>query len=144
MKIRTILVASLLAGSLPTVADGAPITHFCPQSLPEASIHLRTPGSEWKPFISSPLYLSSAAPADGPPERLGVLRGSNETRTKRGWTQKYALQGPYPEGKWLRCDYGTFGEVSLAKRLPDDTQECTVTGKKGEHAGENQIEVRCL
>ena len=143
MKIQTI-AAIFLGATLQTVAHAAPATYLCPQSIPETSVHLVAPGSEWKPFVSSPLYLSSAAPADGPPERLGVLREGNKTKTKRGWTQTYALQGSYPEGKWLRCNYGSFGEVSLAKRLPDDTQECTVTGKKREHAGENQIEVRCL
>jgi hypothetical protein len=144
MDIRTIFVAAFLGGGWQTATHAAPMTYLCPASIPAASLHLAAPGPEWTPFISSPLYLRNAAPADGPPERLGVLRGGTETKTRTGWTRKYALQGPYPEGKWLRCDYGSFGELSLAKRLPDATQECTVTGKKGEHAGENKIEVRCL
>jgi hypothetical protein len=94
--------------------------------------------------MSSPLYLSGAAPADGPPERMGVLRENTSTKTRAGWTRKYALEGPYPEGKWLRCDYGSYGEMSLARRLPDVTRECTVTGRKGAHAGESTVAVRCL
>jgi hypothetical protein len=144
MKTPKILVAVLLFPALQVGAHAAPKTYLCPQSIPETSVQLIAPGQEWMPFISSPLFLSGAAPADGPPERLGVLRENSATKSKTGWTHRYALDGRYPEGKWLRCDYGSFGEMSLAKRLPDETQECTVTGKKGEHAGENKIEVRCL
>ncbi len=39
---------------------------------------------------------------------------------------------------------GSFGEMSLAKRLPDATRECSVAGTKGEHAGENKVEVKCM
>lgn len=144
MKIQRAIAAVTLGAALQAVAHAAPKSYSCPHSIPETSIHLVAPERDWKPFVSSPLYLSSAAPADGPPERLGMLRESTARKTKMSWTHKYALEGRYPEGKWLRCDYGSFGEVSLAKRLPDEIRECTVTGKKGEHAGENQIEVRCL
>jgi hypothetical protein len=144
MKTQHVLVVAFFGLSLQTAAQAEPKSYACPQSIPEASVHVVAPGEDWKPFISSPLYLSNAAPADGPPERLGVLRENTSTKTKAGWTHQYALEGPYPDGKWLRCDYGAFGEVSLAKRLPDETQKCTVTGKKGEHAGENKVEVSCL
>ena len=135
-------VVTLLAVHL--VAHAAPTSYVCPQSIHEASVHLAAPGEEWTPFVSSPLYLSSAAPADGPPERLGVLRERDATKTKTGWRRTYALDGQYPDGKWLRCDYGAFGEVSLAKRLPDEISKCTVTGTKGVHAGETQVDIRCL
>jgi len=125
------------------VGQAAPAWYECPQSIPEASVRVSEPQPGWKPFVSSPLYLNSAAPADGPPERLGILRGQEVKTTKAGWTHKYSLAGPYPEGKWLRCDYGEYGQISLSKRLPDDIQECTVKGKKGEHAGESNIEVMC-
>jgi hypothetical protein len=132
---------TLLAAHL--VADAALTSYVCPQSIPEASLNLVAPGQEWTPFVSSPLYLSSAAPADGPPERLGVLRERDATKTKTGWRRTYALEGQYPDAKWLRCDYGAFGEVSLAKRLPDEITTCTMTGMKGAHTGEMQVDVRC-
>lgn len=142
MKIKhAAAVVTLLSVHL--VAYAAPTSYVCPQSIPEASLHLVALGQEWTPFVSSPLYLSSAAPTDGPPERLGVLRERNATKTKTGWKRTYALDGHYPDGKWLRCDYGAFGEVSLAKRLPDEITTCTVTGIKGAHAGETQVDVRC-
>jgi hypothetical protein len=140
--LHTLAGLSLLA-LLQDAVQAAPKRYECPQSIPEASVRLVAPGKEWKPFVSSPLYLHNAAPADGPPERLGILRGDDSRKTKTGWTQTYSLAGPYPEGKWLRCDYGSLGEASLAKRLPDEIKECTVTGKKGDHAGESQLEISC-
>lgn len=144
MKNLRLIISVSLGMILHIHAHAAPETYRCPQSIPETAIHLAAPGQEWTPFISSPLFLSGAAPADGPPERLGVLREKTATKTRAGKTQKDVLEGRYPEGKWLRCDYGSSGEMSLAKRLSDDTRECTVTARKGEHAGENMIEVQCL
>ena len=144
MTIQYLLIVASIDMLMSAVVNAAPVTYVCPQSIPAASIHLVAPGPEWMPFMSSPLYLHSAAPADGPPAQMGVLQERSSTKTKAGWTDKYVLEGPYPDGKWLRCDYGSFGSASLAKRLPDTTHECTVTGKKGKHAGENQIAIQCL
>jgi hypothetical protein len=143
MKHLQMLVAVPLFLVVQTVVHAAPKRYECPQMIPESSVNLVSPAPRWKPFVSSPLYLNSAAPADGPPERLGVLRGEEQKASKDGWIHKYSLTGPYPEGKWLRCDYGPLGGISLSSRLPDEIQECTVKGKKGEHAGENIIEVWC-
>ena len=128
---------------MPAIAQAAPIRFECPQFIPEASVRLVSPKPGWKPFVSAPLYLNSAAPADGPPERLGILRGEEQKSANASWTHKYSLAGAFPEGKWLRCDYGALGGLSLSNRLPDDISECTVKGKKGEHAGESIIEVWC-
>jgi hypothetical protein len=121
----------------------APAGYACPSELPAASLKVEGVPSGWTTFVGAPLYLSDAAPADGPPERLGILRGEGGKVSKTSWTRKYSLEGRYPEGKWLRCDYGAYGEVSLAKRLPDDVKECIVTGHKGLHAGENKFEITC-
>lgn len=144
MKIRHALVVVMLGVVVQNAIHAAPKNFSCPQSIPEASVRLVAPSQEWTPFVSSPLYLSGAAPADGPPERLGILRESESKVRKTSTTQKYSLDGRHPEGKWLRCDYGSLGEMSLAQRLPDDIQECTVIRKKGAHAGEAQVEIRCL
>jgi hypothetical protein len=140
MNIKLLAAAPIVLFSLDVRA--APSRYECPQSIPESSIGVTHPIG-WRPFVSSPLYLSNAAPADGPPERLGVLRGGEVKPQKNGWTQKFSLAGPYPEGKWLRCDYGQGGNISLSMRLPDAIQACTVMGKKGVHADENIIEVVC-
>jgi hypothetical protein len=144
MKLLDIAVAISLGILIQAVAHADPKTYACPQSIPASDLHVVTPGKDWTAFVSSPLYLSGAAPADGPPARLGVLREDAATKTKAGWTRRYALGGQYPEGKWLRCDYGSLGEVSIAKRLPDETQSCTVSDKKGVRTGEVSVEVRCL
>lgn len=137
-------LAALIVGAGPYLAiHAAPVSHVCPTSIPETSIHVIAPGQEWKPFVASPMYLSGAAPADGPPELKGVLRERHAATTKAGTVQTYSLNGPYPDGKWLRCDYGAYGEMSLATRLPDDTRECTITRQKGEHAGEHRVAVQC-
>lgn len=143
MKNSSSIVAIACALVLPVDVLAEQNIYECPHSIPETSVQLTPPDQDWKSFISSPLYLSGAAPADGPPERLGILREDDFTKTKAGWTRKYSLIGQYPEGKWLRCDYGSLGEMSLAKRLPDEIKECTVTGKKGDHAGEMLVQVRC-
>jgi hypothetical protein len=121
----------------------APAGYACPSELPAASLKVEGAPTGWATFVGAPLYLSDAAPADGPPERLGILRGEDGKVSKTSWTRKYSVEGRYPDGKWLRCDYGAYGEVSLAKRLPDDVKECIVTGRKGPHAGESKFEITC-
>jgi len=139
LRVFVMLGALLLAQQ----AAAAPARYICPSELPSSSLKVEKPPPGWKPFVGSPLYLSDAAPADGPPERLGILRGEDGGKGKATWSHKYSLQGTYPDGKWLRCDYGAYGEISLAMRLPDHTQECTVKGRKGRHAGENEFEIIC-
>ena len=142
MKNREIFTAFFLLAPL-CRAGAVPARFECPSELPAATVKVESHLPGWKAYVASPLYLSNAAPADGPPERLGILRGEEGKRTKASWTQKYSLEGPYPEGKWLRCDYGAMGEVALAMRLPDDIKSCTVNGRKGRHAGENAFEIVC-
>ncbi|TFW26534.1 STY0301 family protein [Duganella callida] len=141
MNIKIIL--NLYLSALAGVAVAGPVKFECPQELPPASVKVESPRPGWTTFVGSPMYLSGAAPADGPPERLGILRGDDGARNRTTWTQHYELAGSYPEGKWLRCDYGAMGEVSLAMRLPDSIKQCTVTGRKGQHAGENRFEIVC-
>lgn len=108
---RQFLTAAAFSLLLPSAVQAAPLHFLCPQSISQDAVHLTAPGQEWTPFVSSPLYLNAAAPADGPPARRGALRPGAAAKTRTGWTQKYALDGLYPEGKWLRCDYGGFAEI---------------------------------
>jgi hypothetical protein len=87
--------------------------------------------------------LHSAAIADGPPGTLGQLRGTTERRGKGEWVDKYDLTGNYPEGKWLQCSYGMLNEITLSRRIDDDTKECTIIGKHGQKAGQNVFEIGC-
>src|SRR5450830_34367 len=143
MKHLFIILGLGSAAALHGVALAAPVIYQCPKSIAAEAVSVTAPDSNWKPFVSSPLYLHGAAPADGPPERLGILRGEDPRKTKVGLTQTFSLAGTYPEGKWLRCDYGTLGEVSLSRRLADAVTQCTVTTMKGSNAGENEVMIQC-
>jgi hypothetical protein len=98
----------------------------------------------WQPFISSPLFLHSAAPIAGPPERLGQMVGKTTRNTKTESTVEYhSLDAPYPEGVWFQCDYGEGNEFSIAKKLAPGIKSCVVTYKKGEKAGQNDLDIKC-
>jgi hypothetical protein len=133
----------VLASLLAPCAMGAIQRVECPSEIPVSSLKMIDTRPGWKTFISAPLFLHDAAPTDGPPERLGTQMGERIRKTKSEWAYRYSLEGPFPEGKWLQCDYGMLNEFSLSKRLDDDTKECTVTGRKGEKAGQNMFDIVC-
>lgn len=141
MSVQTTVALALSLVSQSSVATEQRIE--CPSEIAPASLHLTKVSPEWRPFVSAPLFLHNAAPTNGPPETMGQMRGETTRQGKNSWTDRYSLEGHYPDGKWLQCDYGMLNEVSLSKRLPDDTKECTVTGKKGEKAGQNVFAIVC-
>lgn len=140
---KLFIVLVVLFGVVSQHALGAVQQIVCPSELPEASMKVISVPPGWKSYISSPMYLHNAAPIDGPPERLGTLIGKTVKESKTAWTQKYNLDRSFPDGKWFKCDYGMLNDFSLAKKLNDDTKECTVNGKKGEKAGQNVFEIIC-
>jgi len=115
----------------------------CPAQISESSVALAGVAEGWRPYVASPLYLHSAAPIDGPPERLGQLVGKHVRTGPNTWTDTYDLRGPYPEGKWLQCSYGMLNEIVLSRRLEDGITACTIKGKKGNKAGQNVFSVLC-
>jgi hypothetical protein len=129
---------------LATGAAAAEITIACPKELaPDALKIAKTPPG-WQPFISSPLYLHSAAPIAGPPERLGQIVGETTRNTTTETTIEYrSLDAPYPEGVWFQCDYGEGNEFSIAKKLPTGIASCVVRYRKGAKAGQNDLDIKC-
>lgn len=115
----------------------------CPEQVSEPSLIVKEVREGWKPFVASPLYLHSVAPTDGPPERLGQLKGQHVSTGRNSWTDTYELRGSFPEGKWLQCSYGMLNEIVLSKRLDDSITSCTIKGKRGEKAGQNVFSVTC-
>jgi hypothetical protein len=97
----------------------------------------------WKSFVGAPLYLHSAAPMNTSPEMFGEMVEDNERRDKKGVVHTFKVDGKFPHGKWLACTYGESGQVTLARRLPDDTNVCTFTYRKGEYVGQNEIKIDC-
>ena len=120
------------------------MTIVCPAELPAEALAIVAAPHGWRPFISSPMYLHNAAPIFGPPERLGRIIGRTIKRPNGESTAQYDdLASPPPEGVWLVCDYGEANQFSIAKKLPDGVQGCTVKYKKGEHGGQNDIDIKC-
>lgn len=115
----------------------------CPSSVPESSIRLENVPAGWTAFIARPLYLKAAAPIDGPPQRKGTLAEYEERKGKGETTYVYRLEGEYPEGKWLQCSYGEYGQIALSKRLDDVVSLCKFTYKPGPKAGQNIIQIQC-
>lgn len=136
--------AMFVGSALPLPAQAAPSTQLaCPESIPAASIQLQVLPSGWTPYVDGPLCLSGAAPIDGPPQRRGQLVPSSEHK-QQGWSvARYRLEGSYPDGKWLQCSYGAYGEISLSKRLDDSVSFCEVSYRKGGKVGQNEVRVDC-
>jgi hypothetical protein len=124
-------------------AYAAALQLACPISIAEKSIQLVNTPEGWTTFTGSPLYLHGAAPMDGPPAHLGELSDYTETRKGEQQSYTYQLRGKFPDGKWLSCTYGESDQVTLARRLPDDTNVCVVTSRKGKHVGQNDIKIDC-
>ncbi|MBB3118644.1 STY0301 family protein [Pseudoduganella violacea] len=115
----------------------------CPEGVAQASIKLENIPSGWTPYIARPLYLHAAAPIDGPPERRGQLADYEERQSKHATTYIYKFEGAYPEGKWLQCSYGEYGQVTLSRRIDDRIQKCELTYRSGAKAGQKDINIQC-
>ena len=127
-----------------TAAAGAEIAIVCPTELPAEALAISAAPHGWRPFISSPMYLHSAAPIFGPPERLGRIIGRTTKHSTGESTAHYDdLASPPPEGVWFVCDYGESNQFSIAKKLPEGVHSCTVKYKKGEHGGQNDLDIKC-
>ncbi|USX25619.1 hypothetical protein NHH73_24050 [Oxalobacteraceae bacterium OTU3CINTB1] len=111
--------------------------------IAEKSIQLVDTRKGWITFTGSPLYLHGAALMDGPPEKLGELSDYKQSSRKHELVYTYQLDGKFPHGKWLSCTYGESDQVTLARQLPDDTNACVITSRKGEHVGQNDIKIDC-
>lgn len=124
-------------------ALAAPQHLGCPAEIPQHAITLSGIPTGWTTYIASPLYLHSAGMAGAPPEKLATLTGEAIAGKKQEQSRRYRLEGTYPQGKWMECGYGEYNQVIFSKRLDDNTQECTVTYRKGTKAGQNDLTIRC-
>lgn len=141
-QVCKIILAGTACGIFPALA-GAASSPICPTSIPETSIKLEPIPAGWTSYIASPLYLNSAAPVDGPPQRKGELVPTAQRKAKGQTIFVYQLEGTFPEGKWLQCSYGEYGQVALSKRIDDSLRRCEVSYKKGSKAGQNEIGIDC-
>jgi hypothetical protein len=139
----TMLITLLAMASMASAANQQQVT--CPTEIPQQSIQLTNTPKDWVPYVASPLYLHSAGMAGDSPEKLVTLVGESAGRpSKTGeWSTTFKLEGPYPQGKWLECGYGEYNQIILSKRLRDDIQECKVSYRAGEKAGQNVLKISC-
>jgi len=141
------LALDLLATSMWSAAAPSPAslnsTPQCPTSVQESEIKLQNIPAGWISYVASPMYLHDAAPTDGPPQRKGELADYAHSGNKNETTDTYDLEGTYPDGKWLRCSYGEYAQITLAQRLDDSITRCTFRYRKGQKAGQNDITIRC-
>lgn len=139
------VMLSLASSALIPLAAFASEHVVCPTEIQQASLKLTDTPAPWTPHVASPIYLHAASAAAGPPETLAQLRPDRSTYAegKASWKVTYNLEGHFPRGKWLECGYGTYNQIVLSKRLPDTTTSCTVTYRKGDHAGEHALKIAC-
>jgi hypothetical protein len=128
-----------------TAVWGAEHQIVCPTEISESSIKLMSISQPWKPYVGSPLYLSSAGATAGPPEQRATLMGDSTWKKGRTeWSTTYDLNDDgFVAGKWMECRYGEYGQVLLSTRLDDKTKSCTVRFSKGEKAGQRSVKISC-
>ncbi|CAK7017309.1 STY0301 family protein [Saezia sanguinis] len=85
-----------------------------------------------------PLRLRGVSIYDGHPQDNADLKPDDEMAQHPSWT----LEGNYPEGKWLACNYGT-GATKLIMRLDDASAYCTAVSEKGPIHEQINVTVTC-
>ena len=140
MKIKSAL-AMVVALSCCS-AQSAEQTIVCPTELAAESVRVAVAPKGWQPYVASPLYLHSAAPVAGPPERLATIIAKTK-KSKSEWVETYNLDVKYPEGVYFTCSYGAGNEFVISKKLSADVKSCVVKGRKGEHVGQNAFDITC-
>ena len=91
------------------------------------------------------MLLHSAGMSAGPPQPLSQLWGDDPQRMGEPERTLYRLGGVgYEEGKWLDCNYGAAGEVSISRPLDDRLQECIIAEIKAERPGaQRRVDIWC-
>jgi len=62
----------------------------------------------------------------GEPSMQAALKPSATRKIAGGNAVVWVFEGPYPDGKWLSCEYAG-GIASLSRRIADTVSECSVT-----------------
>ena len=134
----------LLAAAISLRAVAAEQFIVCPAELPAEAVRITNAPSGWRSSTMSPVYLHSAAPTFGPPEKLGALIGKTIQGRRGEFTVEYDQLNFAPaDGLWFTCSYGTGNEFSLARRLDASISSCVVKYRKGDKEGQNRLDIRC-
>lgn len=114
----------------------------CPALLPATAVKIVDAPPGWTPFTPSLVRLHAAGALAGPPESMAILKGEMYQKGKDKEINVFDLD-ERPSEKWMQCSYGSGNEVTLSRRLPDDTASCTVTYTKTKPYGEVVIDIFC-
>jgi hypothetical protein len=102
----------------------------CPPTIPAKSVQLIDTAEGWLGFVPLPLPLTAVGFMQAEPSKQAYLKPSSTSKTADGSFVEWRFEGPYPQGKWLSCDYAG-GAVSLSTKIADSTSACAVTYKRG-------------
>lgn len=135
---------ALLIASISLHAMAAAQIIVCPAELPAEAVQITKAPTGWRSATVSPVYLHSAAPTFGPPEKLGVLIGKTVGGRGGEFAVVYTQLNFAPaDGLWFSCSYGTGNEFSLARRLDARIKSCVVNYRNGAKEGQNSLDIRC-
>ena len=114
----------------PLIAHGAPTAPFrvvCPMLLPADMVPMRSTADGWTATSGVWPVDDSGMLHGAPNEGAYLLPDWKKTQKNSGHTidnRRWSLYVPHGHEKWIYCGYGP---VQLARRVPVDATECTVT-----------------
>lgn len=116
----------LIAQSAP--APVSPYRVVCPEELPPGLVPTRTPTDGWATSAPQPWPVDGSGMLHGAHDGEGYLVPDSADLKKRGTRKtdirRWTFDVPHWHETWLYCAYGP---VQLARRIPVDAKECTVT-----------------
>ena len=113
----------------------------CPEEFPIDSIKLSPLPEGWTGVTPIRLLLVSADATIGRPQPAADI--GQERKTRNGYEVVFDTTSTRPTEKWLSCRYGVGGHLALAERLPDDTDQCTVTYRRRPAYNDYDIQIAC-
>jgi hypothetical protein len=138
MTMKPILSFCLLLAALDSAAQEI---KPCPEEFPVASIKLSPLPEGWTGVTPTRLLLVSADATIGRPQPAADI--GQERKTRDGYEVVFDTTSTRSTEKWLSCRYGVGGHLSLAERLPDDTDQCTVSYHRRPAYNDYDIQIAC-
>jgi hypothetical protein len=136
-----VLLAALTWSATTFAADP---TLQCPPELPAGAVQLTLPQQGWTAYAPARLRLHSVGFMDGPPAEMADLMPTTIDQKKGRSTVTWRFTGgAMVRGRWLSCGYGDGNEITLSKKVPDNTKTCTVYYRNGTFPNFQDIAVEC-
>jgi len=135
------LVLNASSAPVPNVEPGF---YDCPERFPLEAIKLSPVPKGWvgiAPTAPGVLRLKSIDMILGEPREPGGTLIGQYRKVRDGYQMSFGLTTTEPEQKWLACRYG---DLALAKRLPDEMKSCVVRyTQQREYPGSYDMKVTC-